>query len=244
MRIAELHDEVCAALLFAGGCAPESILPAGYNGKKADAVFAEEHIIVEVKSVCKDRAQTEAVTKRIDRIFDEWSKKGGPIIFGEVMVDVNTLPTAMAHEIILCFGDRIKTDLKDASRQIRETTSALGWEDCYGITAFVVPTSFRTHPGVIGHAAWDLLRRPDQAPCVHAIMVFAVPVTDHLLHPVGNLITSSHPRGAKGLPNGFASRVFAGFAARFAKSYGLPEMQRITETEDDFMSRFMGRKLS
>jgi hypothetical protein len=243
VKIAELHDEVCAALMDARGCTPESVLPAGYNGKKADAVFSDERIIVEVKSVCKDREQTEAATKRIDRVFDNWSRKGGPIVFGEVMVDVNTLPPPMASEVILCFGERIKTDLKDANRQIRETASALGWDQCYGITAFVVPATFHTHPGVIGHAAWDLLRRPDQAPWVNAIIIFSVPVRDHLPGgPAGELIISPHPRAGR-TPEGFARKVSACFAKRFERSYGLPEMERVEETEAQFMSRFMGRKV-
>jgi hypothetical protein len=244
LKIADLHDEVCEALLAAGGSAPEALLPAAYNGKKADAVFAEEKVIVEVKSLCKDREQTEAVTKKIDRIFDSWTHKGGPIVFGQVMIDVNKLPAAMAQEVILCFGDRIKTNLKDASRQIRDTSSALGWDSCYGIAAFVVPASFRTHPGVIGHAAWDLLRRPDQAPAVNEVVIIAVPVRDHPANgSVGQLIFSDHPRGDDRLPEGFVSRICDHFARRFEQSYNIPKMKRIDGSEELFMSRFMGRKV-
>jgi hypothetical protein len=235
MRIDELHDELCTGFIDAGATPVEQLLPLRYNGKKADVVFVPERVIVEVKSLFDDSLESKRVRTNFDRIVLEWMKKGGPIIFGKVNLNLSDLPPAMAKEMISYVGERVKTGLKDSSRQIRATGAMLNWDHFYGITAFASPAHFKTHPGVIARAAWDLLRRPQLAPLLNGVMTFWVPVDDH----PGQLMIIPHPRGVRSIPDSIYERMGRGFAARFAAREGMQLTHQIAD-EDEFMGRFMG----
>lgn len=135
--------------------------------------------MVEVKSLCSDRVEAAEVEGFLNDLMSEWARNGGPITFGQVMFDVAGLPQPYQGRLLAFYGKRVKRELEYANRQIRETASALGWQDVYGIVAFLTPATFRTHVGVISHAAWSLLRYPKRAPHVADLINFAVPVEDH-----------------------------------------------------------------
>jgi hypothetical protein len=239
MKTNQLHDELCEAFVSAGAACADDFLPKGYNDEKADVVFMDERVIVEVKSLCKDDVESERVRQSIDRIFGEWEAKGGPIVFGSLNVDVATLPHGMGEEITSVFGERVRKDLKKANRQIRATASVLGWTDFHGVVALATPAHFRTHPGVIGRAAWDLLRRPDQAAQVNGMMTLAVPVEDSSGRAMGQLMMIPHPRGKRPIPEGIYQRMGDGFARHYGMREGL-KMHRQDGSEEEFMARFMG----
>lgn len=235
MRIDELHDELCAGFIDAGATPADQLLPLRYNGKKADVVFVAERVIVEVKSLFDDSLESTRVRTNFDRIVLEWMKKGGPIIFGTVNLDLSDLPPAMAEEMISYVGERVRTGLKDANRQIRATVEMLDWDDFNGIAVFASPAHFKTHPGVIARAAWDLLRRSDRTPLLNGLMTFWVPVEDR----PGQLMIIPHTRGERSIPAGIYERMGRGFAARFAAEKGV-QLERQISDEGEFMGRFMG----
>ena len=240
MRTAELHDELVGAFLDAGAVEPENLLPPGYVGKRADALFENARVIVEVKSLCDDRLASDECRNCVNSVFSSWAKKDGPIVFGTVWIQDSDLPPAMADELVACFGPRVKTCLKDGNRQMRATGEALGWPSYYGLVALITPAHFRTHPGIIGRAAWELLRRPDQAPVVNGIVTFAVPVEEHAPDPPGDLLVIPHSRAGRALPPGLVEAVADNFARRFAARAGSEKLFRQEMTEDDFMTQFMG----
>lgn len=240
MRTLELHDELVAALLDSGAVEPEELLPSDYSGKRADAVFEAEKVIIEVKSLCEDRIASDECRGCVDRVFEKWTRKGGPIIFGTVWVHDTKLPPAMADELVACFGPRVKNNLRDGNRQLRATADALGWPSFYGLVLLVTPAHFRTHPGVIGRAAWELLRRAEEAPLVNGIATFSVPVADHAPDPAGDLMVIPHSRGTRPLPVGLIETLADNFARRFAARAGSDRVHRRDMTEDDFMTKFLG----
>jgi hypothetical protein len=239
MRIAELHDALCAAIIDAGAVTADSLLSAQYAGKRADAVFLDDRVIIEVKSLCKDRVESEDVRTKVDRIFIDWMGKGGPVIFGQVTVGLAQLPQKMADEIVATFGDRVRTSIKDANRQIRATAEQLGWTSYTGLVAVITPNSFKTDAGVIGSAAWQLLRRPKEAPCVQQFLTVAVPVEDGP-STGGDLMFMPHPRHADvPFPDELGIRIAQAFAMRLA---GISEPALVERREmpaEEFMRRFM-----
>jgi hypothetical protein len=240
MRIDQLHDELCEALFAAGADRPEALLPKGYNDQKADAVFSQRRIIVEVKSLCSDRVEAAEVEGVVDEIMSEWMRNGGPVTFGTVSYDVSKLPDQYARKLISYYGNRIRRELNKASGQIRDTASGLGWsERPFGIVAFITPSSFRTHAGVIGRAAWDLLKRTDQAPYVDAIMTFAVPVEDHGTDNMREMLVVPHPRGEASIPAGLARHIADTWALHYTNKVGSRLLARQNFSVDQFMEKFM-----
>jgi hypothetical protein len=239
MLIAELHDALCAAIIDAGAVAAEALLPANYAGKRADAVFVDQRVIIEVKSLCNDRVESDEVRATVDRIFLEWMGKGGPIVFGQVVVGLSQLPPRMADEITSCFGDRIRTNIKDANRQIRATAQQLGWTSYTGLLAIITPASFKTDPGVIGCAAWQLLRSPEKAPCVQQLLTVVAPVEDGP-PGAGELMFMPHPRRRDvPFPHGLGVRIAEAFAMRWAGVSDPSLLQRRDMGQDEFMARFL-----
>lgn len=240
MRIRDLHDELCEALYSAGAARPAAVLPKGYTGQNADAVFSERRIIVEVKSLCSDRVEAAEMEGIVDEIMTEWMRNGGPVTFGTVSFDVSKLPDQYARKLISFYGNRVRRELNKASGQIRDTVSGLGWsERPFGIVAFITPSSFRTHAGVIGRTAWDLLKRPDQAPYVDAIMTFAVPVEDHGTGNIREMLVVPQPRGDTSIPDGLASHIADTWAQHYTNKVGSRLLARQDFSVDQFMEKFM-----
>lgn len=240
MRIDQLHDELCEALFSAGADRPEALLPKGYNDQKADAIFSDRRVIVEVKSLCTDRVEAAEVEGIVNEIFAEWTRNGGPVPFGTVNFDVAAMPDQYARKLISFYGNRVRRELGKASGQIRDTISALGWsERPFGIVAFITPSSFRTHAGVIGRTAWDLLKRPDQAPYVDAIMTFAVPVEDHGSNNSREMLVVPQPRGDASIPDGLASHIADTWALHYTTQVGSHLLARQDFSVDQFMGKFM-----
>lgn len=238
MKTADLHDEVCASLFGIGAVTPESLLPADYTGKIADAVFPESRTIVEVKSLCKDRMDSEEVEAGAAGIFDEWTSKGGPIIFGTVNVGFTDLPPEMAQELLDLITGRIKSNLRDANRQIRATAEALGWEDVSGVVAIVTPATFKTHLGIIAHAAGRYLSHTDNAPMVDGVWSIAVPVSDAPEELAEPMAFVPHPRSGRRFERSLTERAAYGWFDHYGERTG-KDMRRIPLSEADFDTMFM-----
>jgi len=63
-QISAHHDLMMRVLEVAGSQPIETLAPAGYEGSIADILFADEDVIVEVKSLTTDRTRDERVMQR------------------------------------------------------------------------------------------------------------------------------------------------------------------------------------
>jgi len=235
--IDQLHDELCAALFACGGVPPEKHLPAKYSGPKSDAVFPNERTIVEVKSLCSDRVEAAELEGLADQLFSDWSRNGGPIAFGTIHFDVREMAEPYRGALLEFYGKRVKRELGNANRQIRETAAALGWNDAFGMVVFLTPASFRTHVGVISHAQWSLLRNPRQAPHVDGLINFAVPVEDHGdPNQPEDMLCVPHPR-TKPFPDGLPRRIAAAWGDHFTHHTGIA-LNRTDWASEAFLKRF------
>jgi len=93
--------------------------------------------------------------------------------------------------------------------------------------------------GVIGRAAWDLLKRTDQAPYVDAIMTFAVPVEDHGTDNMREMLVVPHPRGEASIPAGLARHIADTWALHYTNKVGSRLLARQNFSVDQFMEKFM-----
>lgn len=179
LNTADLHDELVAALLAAGGVEPEALLPLAYTGKRVDVVFPTPRILVEVKSLVEDQIAINSISRRVNPIFQKWAKLGGPIPFGTVQIPWGKMPAKMQHEMEAALAPRIEQNLKDANKQFRETKLALGWGTTFNVLAIIAPNTFQLDPSVIGRVAWNqLLRRTDNLPEIDCVMAITAQVLD------------------------------------------------------------------
>lgn len=239
MLINQLHDELCTALFACGGQPPEPLLPADFKGPRADAVFPQERAIIEVKSLCSDRVEAAEVDGFVDQLWTEWTRNGGPVVFGQIQFDMAELPDPYRQELLNFYGKRVKRELATANRQIRATAEALGWAEAFGIVVFMTPASFRTHLGVISHAQWSLLRNPQQAPSIDALINFAVPVEDHgdPSRP-SDMLCVPHPREARLFPDDLSRRIATAWGDHFAHRTGIG-LRRMDWASEAFLKRFL-----
>jgi len=133
------HELMVEVLRCAGGDAVEDHLPSGYGGKKADIVFPDADIVVEVKSIATDRAASPEVADAIVMMFQKNVSEGAPIIFGEVTIGMHDLPVPIAHKALRIMGKRVQREAAEANKQIKATAAALGMPNPSGLLVFITP---------------------------------------------------------------------------------------------------------
>jgi len=236
MKTADLHDELCQALLIAGAVEPETIVPAGYNGKKVDAVFKSERILIEVKSLVKDQADAKLLSARLEPIIGKWMGKGGPVVFGTVPIPWQQMPERMRHEVEAAIAPRLEKNLKDANKQFRETKAALGWAESFNVLPFILPNTFATHPG---GAAWNLLhRRAGLLPEIDATMAITVQVLDQSGSVDRPMECFYFPVVNAPAPHGINVIILRAWVQHFSAKTGVKVIER-TPSDGHFFNRYL-----
>lgn len=198
-----VHDEICAALRSAGGECCDLIV-GNSPARRADILFREHRVIVEVKSLTTDRNRLESVQVRSGRIIQDGAREeGGPVVSGSVGVSLSDVPPRTAERLLMNLGGRVRDDLRDARKQIESTSAALGFA-CRGLVVFGVPAHFDTHPGVVATAAARVLS-PGKYRSIDGIMLFKVQTGGE--ESRGPLTISFHPRSHSGLPEKLVSSI-------------------------------------
>jgi hypothetical protein len=141
----------------AGGQSVEGALSVGYGGKRADIVFPDQNIIIEIKELSGDRAMSSKIQERLNRLITEDGPAlGGPIIFGEATINLSQLPDVLMRRSFRLLAKRVQREVSFANRQIRETKAALTMPDAHGMLVFVTPpTKIDLH--LIGWAVQDAM---------------------------------------------------------------------------------------
>lgn len=155
MRTEDLHDEICAALVKAGGISCDSIL--SKSATKADVFFPDHRTIVEVKTITTDRNKTDSVVKRAGEITHKHAATGGPVLFGSKKLNLAGLPRRLANDLLMNLGGRVRKEIVAANNQIKATAEALG-VDPRGLLLLAVPAQFSTHEGVLLTVAGRVLK--------------------------------------------------------------------------------------
>lgn len=154
----DLHAFAEELLIAAGGVNAEQHLPLVSGRKRADIAFIRERVVVEIKSLAKDRSADPLVQKAMNKlIVDDGPALGGPIIFGTAKVRLDKLPSKLATNAHRLLGLRVQKVVRAANRQIKETVQDFGWEGAQGVLLIITPPmDIDLH--LIGWAVFDAMK--------------------------------------------------------------------------------------
>lgn len=186
-------------LIDAGGGAAESAVPSGYKGRVADVLFAEDDVIVEVKSLTTDRANDPGVGQAVGEMFAKSMHLGAPVIFGTVGVNLHDLDPRVAANTLRIVGRRVQDVTKSANDQIKKTKVALDRPNAFGVVALITPP-FKLDRKSIVWTMGDVMR---DGRCSGIDLVFLVETPMATPEPEPhrpNSFLSMHSRGERGLP--------------------------------------------
>jgi len=203
VTVDDVHEEFCVALTRAGGISCETLIP-DRSKTRADLVFADDNVVVEVKTVTIDRNKVEAIRKKSGEIISSAAKRGGPVIFGTVSLPFDGMEQGLAEALLAHLGDRLRKELQSANRQIKATAAELGLVHSKGMVIVAVPAHFSLHAGFIATVAGRVLR-PGKYRSIDGLAICSVPIDDHpFLNP---LTYSFHPRSTGDTMSGLARRM-------------------------------------
>lgn len=202
--------------MSAGGESCDVIL-GNSPAKRADILFREHRVIVEVKTLTIDRNKLDSVQEKSGRIMQEGAlDEGGPVVFGSVAVPLSRVPPRTAERLLMNLGERVRKDLSDAHKQIEGTAQALDFA-CRGLVVIGVPAHFDTNSGVVATAAARALGR-DKYQSIDGIFLIQVQVDGE--KPRGPLTISFHPRGHSQIPERLISSIASGWVQRLREVAG------------------------
>lgn len=194
------HDLMVRVLIEAGGQAVESAVPSGYRGRVADVLFAEDNVIVEVKSLTTDRANDPEVGQAVGEMFAKSTHLGAPVIFGTVAVNLHDLDPRVAANTLRIIGRRVQDVTKTANDQLKKTKLALNRPGAIGVVALITPP-FKLDRKSIAWTMGDVMR---DGRCSGIDLVFLVETPLAASMPetnIGNSFLSMHSRADRCLPD-------------------------------------------
>lgn len=194
------HDLMVRVLIEAGAQAVESAVPSGYKGRVADVLFAEDNVIVEVKSLTTDRANDPEVGQAVGEMFAKSTHLGAPVIFGTVAVNLHDLDPRVAANTLRIIGRRVQDVTKTANDQLKKTKLALNRPGAIGVVALITPP-FKLDRKSIAWTMGDVMR---DGRCSGIDLVFLVETPLAASMPetnIGNSFLSMHSRADRCLPD-------------------------------------------
>lgn len=194
------HDLMVRVLIEAGGQAVESVVPSGYKGRVADVLFAEDNVIVEVKSITTDRANDPQVGQAVGEMFAKSTHLGAPVIFGTVAVNLHDLDPRVAANTLRIIGRRVQDVTKTANDQLKKTKLALNRPGAIGVVALITPP-FKLDRKSIAWTMGDVMR---DGRCSGIDLVFLVETPVAASKPetnIGNSFLSMYSRADRCLPD-------------------------------------------
>jgi len=201
------HDLMVRVLIEAGGQAAESAVPSGYEGRVADVLFAEDDVIVEVKSLTTDRANDPEVGQAVGEMFTKNTHLGAPVIFGTITVNLHELDPRVAANTLRIVGQRVQNATKSANDQIKKTKIALDRPNALGVVVLITPP-FKLDRKSIVWTMGDVMR---DGHCSGINLVFLVETplaAPEPEAPGGNSFLSMHSRAERGLPDHLVEAIY------------------------------------
>lgn len=201
------HDLVVRVLIEAGGQDAESAIPSGYKGRVADVLFAQDDVIIEVKSLTTDRANDPQVSEAIGEMFARSTDLGAPVIFGEVSVGLHDLDPRVAANTLRIVGRRVQKAAKSANGQIKKTKLALGRPKALGVLALITPP-FKLDRKSIVWTVGDVMRDGYCSGIDLVLMVETTLAASGQESSAGHSFLSMHARADRGLPEHLVEAIY------------------------------------
>lgn len=206
-RIANQHTLLEKVLREAGAQSIAPLASAGYTGKIADMIFAEDDVIVEIKSLTTDRAADPAVGTAVGEMFARGTHLGAPVIFGTVTIGLHDLPVKVAANTLRIIGRRIQTETKAANKQLKASKVVLGRQKALGLVALITPP-FKLDQDSIAWLVGDVLRE-GRCSSIDAVLLVETPLagpSDPAAN--GKSFLTLHPRGDRVVPPHLVEEIY------------------------------------
>lgn len=193
------HDLMVRVLCEAGGQTVESAVPVGYTGKIADILFADDDIVVEVKSLTTDRAAEPSAMRAVGEMFSKSHHLGAPVIFGTVSVNLHDLKPPVAANALRILGKRVLAEAKAANKQLKATKAILERPEALGVVALITPP-FKLDRNSIEWVMGDAMRN-GRCSGIDVLFLVETPLAaPEGQRRVGNSFLSLHSRGHRLIP--------------------------------------------
>ena len=223
------HDLMVRVLRAAGGQRIETLSPAGYEGSIADILFADEDVIVEVKSLTTDRTKDERVIAEVKAMLAANRHLGAPDPETTVSFGLHDIPQVVAEKVLRIVGRRVQTEVKHANKQIRATKAMLGRPDALGVLAIVTPPFGLDRLSVVWLTG-DRFRTGDYK-SVNVLFLVETPLASPAEGgPLRNSFLSPHSRDGRELPRPILDSIF--------KAWGEVTEQEGRDADSDDFPRF------
>lgn len=206
-QLSPQHDMMVRVLKAAGGQAVETVVPSGYKGSIADILFAEEDIIVEVKSLTTDRTKDEGAIAEVKAMLVENRHLGAPDPETTASFGLHDVPQVIAEKVLRIVGRRVQTEVRNANKQIRATKAALNRPDALGVLA-IITQPFGLDRRSVAWLIGDRLRTGDYS-SVNVVFLVETPLKSPIENgPLRNSFLSTHSRDGRELPQHVLKAIF------------------------------------
>jgi len=200
------HDLMVEVLIAAGGQPPEAYLPSDYLGRKADVVFPDDDLIVEVKSLTTDRAADPRITDAVGEMFARSIHLGAPVLFGTMQIGLHDLPPMVAANTLRIIGKRVLIEVQAANTQIKATKAALNRPNAKGVLALITPP-FKLDRRSVAWLVGDALREGRNS-SVNVIFLVETPVAAPVVTPGRDSFMSFYSRDGEVMPAHLAQAIY------------------------------------
>lgn len=206
-QIPAQHDLMVSVLEAAGGQPIETLAPAGYEGPIADVLFADEDVIVEVKSLTTDRTRDERVMAEVKAMLAANRHLGAPDPETTVRFGLHDVPSVIAEKTLRIVGRRVQAEVKNANKQIKATKAMLGRPNALGVLAIITPPFGLDRLSVVWLAG-DRFRTGDYK-SVNVLFLVETPLASPAESgPLKNSFLSTHSRDGQTLPRPILEAIF------------------------------------
>lgn len=188
LKVDKLHDAGVLAAAFAGAVLCDDLFIPISGKEVADAVFPEDEIVVEVKSITKDRKDETETRKQLTKIVNKWAERGvGDRLVAPWTAQLGDFPPQVRNEIFSYLGRRIAKSLEKADDQIAATMNDLWYENATGLVVVVSPRRFGLDFETVTAVCHRELKK-GKLPSINAVIVLDAPTLGDV-DPGGELKT-------------------------------------------------------
>ncbi len=206
-----------------GGELVRELLPSSPAFPNADYLFRDHQsgpVIAELKCLTKDLLQA-GYQQKIEQLVEIWIKKTLIRPFaGQRQFSSRDLPQQCQEELFQLLGRRVKKDVIDANKQIRETKKYFGLNDATGLLLLVNDGNYSLEHEIVIF----LVQRALQKECssINSIVYFTVNMTSRVPDIDGNFLVwaPAHRLNMQAVPQEFLTCIRDGWVRFHAKLIG------------------------
>jgi hypothetical protein len=143
-----VEDAVERMVRKVGGLPVRDLLLTGVDlPPNADFIFQKYLVVAELKRLEKNQSEDPKMVAKIKELYNGWvvdRRRGVPIVFGRAAVNLRSLPTDCAEEILSVLKVPILRRISKANKQIKATKRDLNMEGATGLLLLLRTATIRS----------------------------------------------------------------------------------------------------